>query len=293
MPIPPPHAVSSPAFLAKRVERTRYFFLNLDPAPAEALAVAGGGCEHCLPEYFIRRRDFPFYSLEFVLQGRGVLEFGRRKVMLGPGAVFSYGPGLPHVIRTDADEPMVKYFVDFTGFEARALLEEFHLGPGRALQVALPQKVLDLYEALLQNGINDTAYSERLCAGLLRVLVLKMAESAQPTDRRHTRAFSTYLRSRQFLEERYLELQTLKDIAAGCRVDAAYLCRLFQRFDNLSPYQRLTRMKMSRAAQLLTSTHLLVKEVADQLGYEDPYHFSRVFKKVYGVAPEQFGRRPE
>jgi AraC-like DNA-binding protein len=49
----------------------------------------------------------------------------------------------------------------------------------------------------------------------------------------------------------------------------------------------LQRLKMNRAAAMLESGHLLVREVADLLGM-DAFHFSRVFKRIHGLSPSTF-----
>ena len=43
-------------------------------------------------------------------------------------------------------------------------------------------------------------------------------------------------------------------------------------------------------AELLGNQSMLVKEVAEAVGFADPYHFSRVFKRVYGIPPEAFSQ---
>jgi AraC-like DNA-binding protein len=45
---------------------------------------------------------------------------------------------------------------------------------------------------------------------------------------------------------------------------------------------------MGQAAEMLSGQNLLIKQVAEEAGYPDPYHFSRVFKRVYGIPPEAF-----
>jgi AraC-like DNA-binding protein len=40
----------------------------------------------------------------------------------------------------------------------------------------------------------------------------------------------------------------------------------------------------------LQNPELLVKQAAAQLGFNDPFHFSRAFKKVFGLSPEEFRR---
>ena len=68
----------------------------------------------------------------------------------------------------------------------------------------------------------------------------------------------------------------------------AYLCRLFRRYDHQSPYLFLTRLKMNEAASQLQQPGALVKNVAADLGFSNPFHFSRVFKSIFGVAPGAF-----
>jgi AraC-like DNA-binding protein len=47
---------------------------------------------------------------------------------------------------------------------------------------------------------------------------------------------------------------------------------------------------MNEAAEQLRSTERLIKDVAASLGYSDAFHFSRVFKAVFGIAPQAFRR---
>jgi AraC-like DNA-binding protein len=68
----------------------------------------------------------------------------------------------------------------------------------------------------------------------------------------------------------------------------AYLSRLFQRFGHTTPYRFLMRLKMNRATELLVDDGMLVKEVAAKLEFADAFHFSRVFKRVYGLPPGRF-----
>ncbi len=49
-------------------------------------------------------------------------------------------------------------------------------------------------------------------------------------------------------------------------------------------------MKIERACYLLDTGELSISAVAEQLGYEDSYYFSRLFKKVMGVSPSSYRR---
>jgi YesN/AraC family two-component response regulator len=47
-------------------------------------------------------------------------------------------------------------------------------------------------------------------------------------------------------------------------------------------------MKIHYACQLLSQSKMKIKEVGDKIGYDDPYYFSRIFKKVTGKSPVQY-----
>lgn len=281
-------AGNQPEFFSTQVSEARRFYLDTSGRPQQPLTVVCGGCEHCRPGYQINREDFPFHSIEFVARGRGTLILAGRQYPLVPGRVFSYGPGVSHVITTDADALLLKYFVDFKGPGAAKTLHQYGLSPGAAMHVASPEAILRIFDDLIGNGQTDSRYSPLLCATILQQLILKIAETAATQEAHTTAAFSTYQTCRDFIRTNCLTLHNLDQVACQCRIDAAYLCRLFRRFDDQSPYQYLLRLKMTAAAQRLHVPDVRVKEIAYELGFRDAFHFSRAFKKVFGMSPDAF-----
>jgi len=277
-----------PEFFSDQVLEAHRFYLDTYPRSRQPLAVVCGGCEHCQPDYRINRSDFPFYSVEFVARGKGTLTLQGRQHALFPGKVFAYGPGVPHVITTDPDNRLVKYFVDFTGPNASKILRNYGPAPGQAVQVTSPDVILRIFDDLIKNGETDSRYSPLLCATIVQQLILKIAETTVVEQVHTSVAFSTYQTCREFIRNNCLTVRSLEDVAEQCHIDTSYLCRLFKRFDNQSPYQYLMRLKMNAAAQRLHAPDALVKKVAYELGYADPFHFSRAFKKVFGLSPETF-----
>jgi len=277
-----------PAFFSNQVLEARRFYLDASGRARRPIAVVCGGCEHCGPDYRIDRRDFPYCSIEFVARGKGTLTLAGRTVPLFPGRVFSYAPGVPHLIQTDPDDPLVKYFVDFTGHRALKLLTEYDLAPGTPLRLASPEGVLHVFDDLIANGAGGGRYSPQISATLVELLILKIAEAASVEDGYRAVAFSTYQSCREYIRDNCLTLKSLEEIADACHVDEAYLCRLFSRFDDQSPYQYLMQLKMSAAAVRLQRETKLVKQIAYELGFSDPFHFSRAFKKVFGLSPAAF-----
>jgi transcriptional regulator GlxA family with amidase domain len=82
----------------------------------------------------------------------------------------------------------------------------------------------------------------------------------------------------------------LRGLARRCGLSQWRFCHLFTKEIGASAghYSRTARLK--DAARLLAQTSHSVKEVAFHIGYLDPSHFSRSFKKLFGVPPVEFRR---
>jgi AraC-like DNA-binding protein len=188
---------------------------------------------------------------------------------------------------------MLKYYVDFVGRRAGELLERSPVRPGKFVQVSTPGDIQEIFESLQRNGAGESPYGPALCAALIPVLLLKIAERAVPAGGADLRALATYQRARALIDARFLEFKTLDEAACAAGVNLSYLCRLFQRFDHQTPYRYLLHLKMNRAAQLLLDRGLLVKEAAAELAFTDPFNFSRSFRSVFGLSPENFLARTQ
>lgn len=91
---------------------------------------------------------------------------------LRPGAIYCYGPRTKHIIETDADHPMLKHFVDFTGNALLELLKSTDFLQGRPLFVSRPFRIRSIFENLITSGNTDSRNRDALCSLLLRQLIL-------------------------------------------------------------------------------------------------------------------------
>lgn len=288
MAIKSPDLLQEPAFVSRQVSEARRYYLNLAPARHDDLVVVCGGVERMRPDYCVNRSTFPYYGIELVVEGKGTLMLQGEGYPLMPGVVFAYGPGVPHVIRNDPRHPMRKYYVDIAGRKVPKLLSDAGLAQGRPLRMTAAHELEDLFDDLDRESREDCQVSPELCATLVRLLLLKIRQRSMAEGRERPRSFDTYQRIRAHMQRRCLQLSTVEDVARECRVTPVYLSRLFHRFGSSGAYQYLVRQKMNLAASLLLDEGLLVKQVARRIGFRDAFQFSRAFKRVYGLSPQQF-----
>lgn len=276
--------------LSQQVTGTRYFFLNLAPESQGALRPVLGGREHCNPDYAVDREGYAYPGMEYVAEGEGWIQLGRTKHELTPGTVFSYGVNTRCVIRTNPERPLVKYFVCLAGTDATARLKRAGVSPGRVRGLATHAEMRGLFEELIHEGQRPGRLARALCKARLELLLLKVEEHIAHGPRRDDPVRERFQQCKALIDERAMELTTLEDVATAVGLEVSSVCRLFRRFHDCSPYRYLLQRKMTFAAEDLVENGGLVKEVAQRVGFTDPYHFSRCFKSVHGVAPSDLLR---
>ena len=274
------------AFVSRQVESSRLFFL--EPGDDEDFTVVFGGFERCRTDYRIDRQDFPWFSLEFVNRGTGSLHLADADHELHPGTFFLYGPSLPHRIESSPENPLGKYFVGFTGSGVEPFLERYGILPGMVARCLKGEPIRRTFDTLIDRGVRKSRLARPVCSLITRQLLLMCRDDAAEPVNTDSPAFAAYTKAREFIEANFLDISELEAVAKACGQKAPYLCRLFARYHDESPYQFLTRLRMDYASRLLLEGDGSVKSVAAVMGFKDAFHFSRVFKSVHHVPPSRF-----
>lgn len=299
-PLPPENAAAGktggsgrrPDFLAERVAQCRYFFFDLNVSSGTRLNIPCGGWERCSANYLVRRKNFRYFALEYVAEGHGQFICNGKTTELQPGSLFGYSPGVAHVISSSTEQPLLKYFLDFSGSRARSIFHNLPLKESGTAWMHSPHEIRDLFQQIVDAGQQPGPLSRKLCSSLFEVLLLRIEQNAMRPEETTCRAFETYTRASNELKTGFRNLRSTADLARKLKITPAYLARLFQRYSNASPHKTLMAMKMAEAASLLVGTDATVAHTANYVGFSDPYHFSRVFKSYYGNAPAHFRSHP-
>jgi AraC family transcriptional regulator, arabinose operon regulatory protein len=84
---------------------------------------------------------------------------------------------------------------------------------------------------------------------------------------------------------------TVAGLARRAGLSASHFSALFRRATGLPVMEYVKRLRSARARELLMTTNLTVAEVAERVGYADPFYFSRQFHAVNGTSPSAFRAR--
>lgn len=94
--------------------------------------------------------------------------------------------------------------------------------------------------------------------------------------------------SLQFIEKNYNKNLSLEEISNEIAVSKNYFCYLFKREVGISLWNYLTQVRMKNARKLLEDTELKTYEIAFEVGYDNPSYFSKIFKKLESVTPNEY-----
>ncbi len=135
----------------------------------------------------------------------------------------------------------------------------------------------------------------RLCLEikLLQLLLLQfeqahnMAKEVKPRQLLHETDINNIKNARIILEEHYNDPPTIKQLSYMVGVNEFKLKNGFKTLFNSTIHGYVLKLRMDKANQLVKEQHLQVKEVAMELGYKSPSHFSAAFKKHFGFLPTE------
>lgn len=228
----------------------------------------------------------PVYTLIYAAQGSGWLETGKKKSRMQPSQYVVIPKNTRFRSWPDPGAPWRIYTVQFSGRLADDIFS--YLGNGIKPRTIPPlvgrnAQFDDILHHLdLMNNIENLLYANfRFYSflGTFRLTVFNYMKKG---------ADNIIEQCIQLMKEKLDQPLTLADLSKEMNLSASYLSALFKEKTRYSPIQLFTSLRMQKASQLLKETQLTVKEIAGEMGYADPYVFSRAFKLVMGVSPKRF-----
>ncbi|HKQ72589.1 MAG TPA: AraC family transcriptional regulator [Blastocatellia bacterium] len=93
---------------------------------------------------------------------------------------------------------------------------------------------------------------------------------------------------KEHIDKQYCERLFLADLAAIADVHPVYLARVFRSHYGLSINKYLLGLRLEHARKLLGSGEMPLSDIAAETGFCDQGHFSKNFKRFYGVSPGEY-----
>lgn len=225
------------------------------------------------------------------LAGRGWVKLAAGVLPVRPGQVILIAPGQPHSYGADPSDAWTIVWAHFNGEELNdwwRLLALPKQGGILQARCRTPEQ-LELGRVHEQLAAGYDEPRQIAAAAALRwslALLLGTGESAGG-DRDEMEAVATWMR------EHVGQRVSVKALARRAGLSPAHFSLRFKQRCGFSPIDYLLRLKIRRACGMLDGTSWAVGQIARELGYEDAFYFSRLFRSIMGCSPKAYRNKPK
>ena len=228
------------------------------------------------------------YILLYCVNGTGYITINGKEVALTPNYYFIIPRNVPHHYRSSLETPWSIYWVHFVGEHADVLYQRY-CNQNKYAAKAIPydeKRIHVFYEIydLLENSL-DAREIEMANIKLLNFVASFVFQKAINSALQESDVITD---SVDFMKNNLHMSLTLDELAQRQHLSTSHYCRLFIAKTGRSPHQYFNQLKIWKSCQYLYFSDRNIKEISSELGFEDPYYFSRLFKKVMGMSPANY-----
>jgi len=229
------------------------------------------GYESCEPLHSFGPSVRTHWLLHYVVSGYG--KFTRNGIThkVGAGQIFVIPPYVETYYRADEADPWSYIWIGFTTTDIPECLLHPVLSNPNVGSVFHDMKECSNYE----NG--KSAY---LTSCLWKLVSILSEEDVNKSD---------YVdKALHYMQANYANHITIQEIADSLGLNRKYFCTLFSQKTGFTPIEYLGNYRLSKAAELMTIHKQSPTTAALSVGYADIYHFSKAFKKKFGLSPRNY-----
>ena len=231
-------------------------------------------------------RVFDEFQLHYIPRGTGVLRTGLdRKYRINAGNAFMLFPGIWHWYMPDTETGWDEYWVGFNGSLPGTLLRNGFFSPEKPVfKVGLHDSILQHYLSIFQIAENELPGFQQQLGSMITQLLALVTSFAQQ-EGHNNREEQLVQKAKVALQKHVYDDVDMESLSVSLGLGYSRLSKIFKRYTGLSPHQYYLQLKINRAKELLQAKQYSIKEVAFRLSFENPYYFSRIFKKKTGLSP--------
>lgn len=245
-----------------------------------------------------------FAEITYILSGRGQYYIEGNLYDVAAGDLIMCNPGIKHHnIVTSQTEPTVECFIGFTDFAFLDMPKNSIIlkdnSPIMRTGSELKHRISKLcYAMLAENDTNQVGKYFMLKSHLIQIMLLLMRELVEPQPAQEGCNFESHYKNYavnqivNYLDEHCNEKISLDRIAKNMYLSPVYISKIFKEETGESPINYLIKIRLEKAKSMLESDEpVSIKKIATSVGYDDAYHFSKLFKKYYGVSPLHYKKQ--
>lgn len=259
------------------------------PITGRLLVTDAGHFPHAAAHGRSRPRGADEVVVILCTDGVGHVELRGQSYDVSPGDIVVIPAGVPHRYRADPLNPWTIWWMHVVGVDSDVFVNAIAESSAEFSPV-MPAHDPYAARAALEHVLvslerDDTIASLRSASGAAwGVLAQLAADRARGT----TEAGDPILAVQDYLRENLQSSASVAELAKMAGFSDSHFSARFRRASGTSVVEYRKRLRSARARELLITTDASVAEIAQAVGYDDPFYFSRHFRAINGASPTQY-----
>lgn len=264
-------------------------------------------CEELHPTLTKKTLQSPMHvhdhpELSIILNGEAIYTINDKTYTLHKGELVLFNANVPHSVYLPAQTQYKDLHIGYSKL-TESILQYFEKTESDFFILKLSSEKKYFY-SLCDELLQEYRHRKKDCRTMIQALATQLLvliyreqvkEGVAPSehlcqmgypDKHKVVEFIT-----RYINENYMNEISLEMFAKDMYLSQVYISKIFKEETGNSPINYLIKTRLSKAKELLEAQDLPIKVVSGQVGYEDAYHFSKLFKKYYGYAPSAINRK--
>lgn len=240
-----------------------------------------------------------FVELSIVTAGQVPYHIEGKDYILKKGEILISNPGFYHMETPKKDSKYAQLHIGINNFKLSEIRDNYIDNKGRG-----PILTLKKYESEILKCCDEIIKEEKIkrlgYPLILKSIIMKMLificrdieddnhyEEVYHCSFESTEKQNIVKSIMEYMNNNYMEDISLDKISKNMYLSPVYISKIFKEETGDSPINHLIKIRLAKAEDLLKEKNMPIKAVAQSVGYNDAYHFSKLFKKYYGISPSK------
>ena len=229
---------------------------------------------------------YPYYLLHFVKCGKGRIEFDGVITEFPRNSLFVLPPDKTITYHTVPGWEY--YWINFNGTAAKSILNKLGISEQR-YSMRFPNNALLHFFREAFAEINNKSAQIFTVTHCLFAIFAQIAKQASHDILVHENKRSYFGEIYDYIHEHLYDVDlNARKTAEHFFISPCYFSTLFKKHANSSFKEYVNYERIKKATELLETTNLIVKQVAEAVGFADPLYFCKVFKRYRLVSPQEY-----
>jgi len=244
-------------------------------------------------------------EIAFVLSGTGKYRIENEIYPVQEGDILIFNPGVRHQALPGPgnDSGTTEFFLGYSDLQLQGLAANCLPMPEGEYMIhtagELRQRIFKICSSMeAEKAVCRQGRYFMLKSYMIQLLLLVIREQCEPMEKPEGCSFESPNRKYvveqilNYFEDHYNEKISLDQIAENMYLSPFYISKIFKGETGDTPIRHLINIRLEKAKEFLeTGNGGNIQEVAAAVGYDDAYHFSKLFKKYFGISPSQVRKK--